>query len=418
MTNPELFESSLSRLLKKHLEHDCGTITAYRGERTRSENDRLNRILLATLTGRGYSVTSVTGHYEERTDSGERRTVKERSYVVCDHKDTGKLRDDLILLGERFGQETVTYWNSKQKQYGLIGTSRKPVEDSPKFCEMWNIGHPIFGRDGTIHSRLGNRPFVIKITESDRTDSIERKNWIGRLFNNKFVEAVYEKNFDCAELLKMYEKDREIVKTVDFIKKKQPLTESSLSRLWQKHKDYDAGTITAYRGERTNSENRSLNAKLKSALLGGGYSVTEIDGVYTENYGTKDARDVKERAFIVFDHKKSGKLYADLKRLGEMYDQDSITFWDVKKKQYKIIGTSKRDTAYPKYRQEIVLGKPMFGVDGEFHSKISGRPFVFKESEGFYMFGHRLDDTILNYNTPHKQLHSRTYKESFTETDD
>ena len=204
------------------------------------------------------------------------------------------------------------------------------------------------------------------------------------------------------------------METVDFIKKKS-LTESSLSRLWKKHKEYDAGTITAYRGERTNSENRSLNAKLKSALLGGGYSVTEIDGIYTENYGTKDARDVKERAFIVFDHKASGKLYSDLKRLGEMYDQDSITFWDVKKKQYKIVGTSKRDTAYPKYRQEIVLGKPMFGVDGEFHSKISGRPFVFKESEGFYMFGHRLDDTILNYNTPHKQLHNRVYKESFDE---
>jgi hypothetical protein len=34
---------------------------------------------------------------------------------------------------------------------------------------------------------------------------------------------------------------------------------------------------------------------------------------------------------------------------------------------------------YPGYRKEVKLGKPMFGFDGEFHSKIRGRPFVFKE---------------------------------------
>lgn len=50
------------------------------------------------------------------------------------------------------------------------------------------------------------------------------------------------------------------------------------------------------------------NSELKAALLGAGYSVTAIDGVYIEQYGTPNAKRVKEASFIVFDYKNTGKL--------------------------------------------------------------------------------------------------------------
>jgi len=161
---------------------------------------------------------------------------------------------------------------------------------------------------------------------------------------------------------------------------KEILVESSLSRLYQKYKDYDSGTISAFRGEFDKNENMKRHRELRQLLVAGGYSVTEIDGTYIENYGTSDAKKVKEKSMIVFDHKGKGDLLKVLKKLGEKYDQDSITFSSVKEGKYYLVGTSKRDNSYPGYGVKNVLGKPMFGKDGMFCSEIKGRPFVFSES--------------------------------------
>ena len=192
------------------------------------------------------------------------------------------------------------------------------------------------------------------------------------------------------------------------------LTESGLSRLWRKYQESDSGTITAFRGERSKRENMANNAKLQAALVGAGYSVTAVDGVYIENYGTPDARRVKEKSFIVFDYKNKGTLKKDLMKLGELYDQDSITYNDVEEGVYYLIGTSRRENAYPGYHKVIKLGKPMFGKDGEFYSTVKGRPFVF-ESEVNEMDVHEYDDTLIKYNTPHKSVLVREARESLTD---
>ena len=190
---------------------------------------------------------------------------------------------------------------------------------------------------------------------------------------------------------------------------KSNLTESSLSRLWKKYQDCDSGTITAFRGEYSKKENLARNAELKTALLGAGYSVTSIDGVYIENYGSANEKPVKEKSFIVFDHKKTGKLKADLKRLGLRYDQDSITFNSVSDGNYYLIGTSKRDDSYPGFGKEIKLGKPMFGKSGEFHSSVKGRPFVFEETEVYNP--HAYNDVLTNYSTWHIKILTDKAKE-------
>lgn len=171
------------------------------------------------------------------------------------------------------------------------------------------------------------------------------------------------------------------------------LTESSLTRLWQKYKDFDSGTISACRGNLTNKENRERTHQLKTDLIKLGYSVTAIKGVYKENYGKPDEVEVHEDSFIVFDHKDSGDLEENLIELGRKYGQDSVTYSSVEDGEYWLIGTNK--TGYPGLGERVRLGSAMFGKNGEFFSSVRGRPFVFESlTEGSYSY----DCKMTSYN--------------------
>lgn len=160
------------------------------------------------------------------------------------------------------------------------------------------------------------------------------------------------------------------------MKLKEILNESSLSRLYRKYKEFDSGTISASRHYYTYKENHERTLKLKTELLKLGYSVTAIKGVYKENYGKPDQHDVHEESFIVFDYNNSKKLESDLIKLGMKYEQDAITYANASDGKYYLIGTN--ETGYPGLNIKMLLGKSMFGKDGEFYSKINGRPFVFE----------------------------------------
>lgn len=157
------------------------------------------------------------------------------------------------------------------------------------------------------------------------------------------------------------------------------LNEASLSRIWQKTKDYDTGAITAFRDEKTRKENLADNKKVLAYLLDKGYSVIKVKGSYIENFGSKDAKEKGEESFFVADTEKSGKLKDDLIKLGRKYDQDSI-LWVEKDKPGVLIGTSKRSNSYPGYDKVVVVGKPKFGeAKGQFFSRVRGRQFAFEE---------------------------------------
>ena len=171
----------------------------------------------------------------------------------------------------------------------------------------------------------------------------------------------------------------------------QTLDESSLSRLWKFAKEHDTGTISAFRS-RTNcnngekiskAENLQRSKVLKAKLLKLGYGVTKIYGVYIENYGSDNAQDVKEESYFVVDLKDKHRLKKDLIALGLEYEQDSITY-SKETGEYYLISSNECPDGYPgkgKVGVEVKLGTPMFGDSGEFHSKINGRPFVFKSAE-------------------------------------
>lgn len=179
---------------------------------------------------------------------------------------------------------------------------------------------------------------------------------------------------------------------LEYLNRDKQLTESSLSRLWRKYKEFDSGTISACRGDNTNKINDKRTLELKTELIRLGYSVTAVAGTYIENFKKPNAREVREKSFIVFDRLGNGTLKADLIRLGKKYDQDSITYSDVAGNYY-LIGTN--STGYPGMGVEVKLGRPMFGKTGEFFSRVNGRPFVFEEMvQGYYNF----DCSPENYN--------------------
>ena len=167
--------------------------------------------------------------------------------------------------------------------------------------------------------------------------------------------------------------------------------ESSLSRIYKHYKEHDTGTISAFRyakdcgqGEKYKLEdNKRRSLDLKRKLLALGYGVTPIRGMYIENYGSDKAIEVSEDSYLVVDLKDTGKLKEHLLNLGRHFEQDSITYSKASG-EYYIIGSSTCPNSYPGegvFGYEKKLQSPLFGQDGKFHSRIRGRPFVFKEVE-------------------------------------
>jgi len=176
------------------------------------------------------------------------------------------------------------------------------------------------------------------------------------------------------------------------LKLKNYLTESSLSRLWKHMKEHDAGTITAYRDKEfddsgnivktyTKKDNKARNKLLFAKL--NKYGVTSVKGAYIENYGSSEAKEVGEAVYFVVDLKDTGKLEKDLRKLGTMFNQDSILFipkgenkgflWGTKNDEY----SSK--LAYPNFNKSVNLSNVVWGKEGEFMTKVRGRPFLFTE---------------------------------------
>lgn len=169
----------------------------------------------------------------------------------------------------------------------------------------------------------------------------------------------------------------------------QILNESTLSKFFKYQSERSFGIITAFRGGYGFEVNIQLNRKLHNDLTSKGLVADIIlNGIYKENYGTEEEKEVKEKAFLVFpkigtDGELTG-LKKILMKLGEKYDQDSILYKSVYDDDAYLIGTSKRETAYPDYHVEENLGKFHPKLIGEFYSRMRGLPFSFSDGSGTY----------------------------------
>lgn len=158
--------------------------------------------------------------------------------------------------------------------------------------------------------------------------------------------------------------------------------ESSLNRIKDAIDNYTCGTISSYRGNRNKKENIKNNKEILAVLKVKGFSITRIEGSFIENIGTEKEKKVKEQSFFVVNRKvkgnDGGELEKVLRALGEKYDQDSILI--VYNGEASLIGTSKRDDAYPSYGRKERVGSGKFGkASGQFFSRVKGRQFAFEE---------------------------------------
>jgi len=174
---------------------------------------------------------------------------------------------------------------------------------------------------------------------------------------------------------------------------KEVLTESSLSRMWTHMQDHQTAMITAFRddpedgkgcvmdpqpseGESALDKNKDRNRDLKATLLRFGYGVTAVQGTYIENYMKKNAVEVKEDSMFVVNLEDDPKFFANLEMLAQRFCQDSVLLVPQGGEGAYLKGTN---DSYPGLGKSEKVGSFTGGKEGEFMTRVKGRPVVFKE---------------------------------------
>ena len=168
-------ESSLSRVHQHYVEHQTGTISAFRyalecgegKELSKKENLKRNNELYSWLIKKGYGLTSIDGTYIENFGTPEAREVDENSYFVVDLKDNKNLKKDLLVIGSKYEQDSITF-SEPNGEYHLISSNECP-KAYPGEGEIGieeNLGKPKFGKankgDDLFFSKIRGRGFVFK----------------------------------------------------------------------------------------------------------------------------------------------------------------------------------------------------------------------------------------------------------------
>lgn len=176
------------------------------------------------------------------------------------------------------------------------------------------------------------------------------------------------------------------------------LHESSVTLIMSHLKNYDCGTLTAFRGTCANATENTLpavkeyegesvplavkkqwNRDLKAALLKLGYGVTAIKGRYRED-GWDTASD--EESFFVVNLTNDPDFIKNLARLGEAYNQDSILIKEKGSDNAYLLGTNTSEGDFnPALGQTQDIGKLHVNIPLDYlgaSSVIGNKAFIFK----------------------------------------
>tara|TARA_R100001015_G_C4622402_1_gene179829 strand:+ start:184 stop:756 length:573 start_codon:yes stop_codon:yes gene_type:complete len=156
------------------------------------------------------------------------------------------------------------------------------------------------------------------------------------------------------------------------------LSESGLSRVWGHIQENESAIISAFRNEYSKKENYERSRKLKAQLFSQGYGVTKVKGSYVENFDTPEAIEVVEQSLFVSNRYEDSEFKNNISNLGKEYEQDSVLFIPKGGKNAFLYGT-REGNDFPPLDQAIEVGNVKMGEESEFMSRVSGRPFIFKE---------------------------------------
>jgi hypothetical protein len=164
------------------------------------------------------------------------------------------------------------------------------------------------------------------------------------------------------------------------------LNESSLNRVHSFIQKHDCSIITAFRSSLINCvdnedgkklnirDNKSRNKHLKSALISLGYGVTNVKGTYVENFLSDNQIEVSEDSYFVVNLPNDPSFTDKIKKLGEMFCQDSVLILEKGGDVNYLFGTNNSD--FPGYGETIPVGNFKPGIESEFMTKVGGRPFA------------------------------------------
>lgn len=186
------WESSLSRIHQHSIEHDTGFITAYRGDESKKINKMKNKALAGMLQSMGYGITAVKGSYIENYGTSDAKEVGENTYFVTDIKDKGKLKKDLMKLGEKFNQDSVLFVTKGGDVSTLIGTNNA---EFPGFHKVLKMKNAVYGKSGEFMTKIKGRPFIFK-------EVIENVSYAGNIMGQEACKVAANKILEKIDELK------------------------------------------------------------------------------------------------------------------------------------------------------------------------------------------------------------------------
>lgn len=164
---------------------------------------------------------------------------------------------------------------------------------------------------------------------------------------------------------------------------KNLIQESSLSRVFSHFEnDNTLVILTAFRGDKSSSENIANNKKIASEFKKAGFGYFFVDGYWIENKGEEDEKKVSEDSiFVISNELRSKELINLAYNLASNYNQDAI-FVKTKEETYLYFKNGSKE----KLNGSLKLNKI-----GDFYTKLrnnkKANTFIFegaRENYGFF----------------------------------
>ena len=166
--NEIISEASMGRLYQHFKDGDCiAIVSAFRGERSKSENMKLTKELRVMTLGAGFGYNKVIGGYSEKLDDGTVVNIDdEHSTVIYAKPEREKeLRRFVESLGKKYKQDSVLFIGSDRKAKWIFtrpdNFMNKPVGSTLELGEF----HP--RQIGMYFTKIGKKHFSFVIQEGE-----------------------------------------------------------------------------------------------------------------------------------------------------------------------------------------------------------------------------------------------------------
>lgn len=182
------------------------------------------------------------------------------------------------------------------------------------------------------------------------------------------------------------------------------LVESTLNRVMSHIEAHDCAVLSAFRNEYGKKENYERSRVLRAHLIQGhGYQITKVKGSYIEGFIPKEQKakildmpagkerdafeaqvakeqEVAEQSLFIVNANDNSDFIEVIKGLSEEFEQDSVMCIPRGGEDIYLYGT-REDNSFPPYHNSEVIGTIILNKEGEFMTRVGGRPFVVESSQ-------------------------------------